>query len=176
MRALLLLLLAGCYSPTVADGQYTCPDSILPVGGSPAIACRVCIKQSESANNTGPACVTCSMAIACELLCQFKDMACLDACHSGLTAQGLTDIEAVETCIRNTCTTTCIDSNLPACKNCPTMSVHAGGPCNAMYNTCVQELSLRKFVGKAGAGTDVEVSLASFTCSDPRAGSFSVAE
>jgi hypothetical protein len=58
LRALVILL-AGCYAPTIHDGQYLCPDGSCP-SGQICSPCGICVSRNDSPHG-GIACPGCAL-------------------------------------------------------------------------------------------------------------------
>jgi hypothetical protein len=158
MRFLFALLLAGCYSPKIPDGQYLCNDAehTCPTGYV-CDSCRACVRQG-SAVDAG-ACLSCQKLITCYVdnKCGHKDTPCEQSCLAMGNATSKQLGQAAINCVNNMCAARC--DAMPMSIDCGLCRFNAGrgpgsvaggcipatdpscGVCVAQYNACAADVS-----------------------------------
>jgi hypothetical protein len=157
-RVAILIVLAGCYSPKIPDGQYLCsdPERTCPTGYV-CDSCRACVK-AGSALDAG-ACLSCQSLITCyaNKMCGHKDTPCEQSCLVQGTPTAKQLGQNAINCVNSTCATRCdampMSFDCGVCRlnvsrgpgsligGCLPATDPACGACVAQYNACAADVS-----------------------------------
>jgi hypothetical protein len=139
MRALALILLAGCYSPSIPDGTYLCGPSAACPSSQNCNACGVCVEPGAPISG----CQQCGALAQCGAMakCSPSDGACLQACLilGTTTAQALA--RQLITCLQIACANRC-SMSADLCTICTSDAITPAGACAAQYNACESDKAL----------------------------------